>query len=76
MRKFKTKITELLGIEHPILSGGMQWLSRAELVAAVANAGGIGFMTAESFETPEDLMKVKGIGEKTFEQIKPFISVH
>jgi nitronate monooxygenase len=56
-KKFKTKITEMLGIEHPILSGGMQWLSRAELVAAVANAGGIGFMTAESFETPEDLRK-------------------
>ncbi len=45
----------MLGIEHPILSGGMQWLSRSELVAAVANAGGIGFITAESFETAEDL---------------------
>jgi nitronate monooxygenase len=54
-KKFKTRITEMLGIEHPIISGGMQWLSRAELVAAVANAGGIGFITAESFETPEDL---------------------
>ncbi|UCG07659.1 MAG: nitronate monooxygenase [Desulfobacterales bacterium] len=54
-KKFKTKITEMLGIEHPILSGGMQWLSRSELVAAVANAGGIGFITAESFETAEDL---------------------
>ena len=52
MRKFKTKITELLGIEHPILCGGMQWISRAELAVAVANAGGLGFMTAESFETP------------------------
>ncbi|MEJ2169096.1 MAG: nitronate monooxygenase [Desulfobacterales bacterium] len=54
-RKFKTKITELLGIEHPILCGGMQWISRAEIVAAVGNAGGIGFITAESLETPEDL---------------------
>jgi nitronate monooxygenase len=54
-KKFKTKITEMLDIEHPIISGGMQWLSRAELVSAVANAGGIGFITAESFETPEDL---------------------
>ena len=54
-KKFKTRITEMLGIEYPIISGGMQWLSRAELVAAVANAGAIGFMTAESFETPEDL---------------------
>jgi nitronate monooxygenase len=45
----------MLGIEHPILCGGMQWISRAELVAAVANAGAIAFITAESFETPEDL---------------------
>jgi nitronate monooxygenase len=33
----------------------MQWISRAEIVAAVANAGGIGFITAESLETSEDL---------------------
>ena len=70
MRKFKTKITEFLGIEHPILSGGMQWLSRAELVAAVANAGGLGFMTAESFETPEDLRteikKVRDLTDRPF----------
>ena len=70
MRKFKTKITELLGIEHPILCGGMQWISRAELAAAVANAGGLGFMTAESFETPEDLRaeikKVRSLTEKPF----------
>ena len=38
---FKTKITEMLGIEHPILCGGMQWISRAEFVAAViSNQGG------------------------------------
>jgi nitronate monooxygenase len=69
-QKFKTKITEMLGIEHPILSGGMQWLSRAELVAAVANAGGIGFITAESFETPEDLRqeitKTRDLTDKPF----------
>jgi nitronate monooxygenase len=70
MRKFKTKITELLGIEHPILCGGMQWISRAELAVAVANAGGLGFMTAESFETPEDLRaeikKVRSLTDKPF----------
>ena len=43
-KKFKTKITEMLGIEHPILCGGMQWISRAEIVAEVGNAGGIGFI--------------------------------
>ena len=69
-KKFKTKITEMLGIEHPIISGGMQWLSRAELVASVANAGAIGFMTAESFETPEDLRaeikKIHTLTDKPF----------
>ena len=48
----------MLGIEHPILCRGMQWISRAEIVAAVANPGGIGVITAESLETPEDLREV------------------
>ncbi len=52
---FKTRITEMLGIQYPILCGGMQWLSRAAFVAEISNAGGIGFLTAESLETPEDL---------------------
>ena len=69
-QKFKTKITELLGIEHPIICGGMQWISRAEIVAAVGNAGGIGFITAESLETPEDLReeikKTRGLTDKPF----------
>ncbi|MBI5115251.1 nitronate monooxygenase, partial [Candidatus Poribacteria bacterium] len=43
---FKTRITEMLGIEYPILAGGMQWLSRAEFVSAVSEAGGLGFITA------------------------------
>ncbi len=65
-QKFKTKITEMLGIEHPILCGGMQWISRAEIVAEVANAGGIGFITAESLETPEDLrVEIKKIRDLT-----------
>ena len=52
---FNTRITEMLGIQYPILCGGMQWLSRAAFVAEISNAGGIGFLTAESLETPEDL---------------------
>jgi nitronate monooxygenase len=52
---FQTRITEMLGIKYPILCGGMQWLSRAAFVAEIGNAGGIGFLTAESLETPEDL---------------------
>ena len=69
-QKFKTRITELLGIEHPIICGGMQWISRAEIVAAVGNAGGIGFITAESLETPEDLReeikKIRTLTDKPF----------
>ncbi len=52
---FKTRITDMLGIEYPILCGGMQWLSRAAFVAEISNAGAMGFLTAESLETPEDL---------------------
>jgi len=51
----KTRITELLGIRYPILMGGMQWISCAEMVSAIANAGGIGFIPAASFETIEKL---------------------
>lgn len=53
----KTRFTEEFGIEHPIVQGGMQWVGRAELVAAVANAGGLGFITALTQPTPADLTK-------------------
>ena len=51
----KTRITELFGIERPIVQGGLMWIARAELASAVGNAGGIGFMTALTFQEPEDL---------------------
>ena len=54
-KKFTTRITEMLGIDYPILCGGMQWVSRAPFVAAVCNAGALGFITAESLEKPADL---------------------
>jgi nitronate monooxygenase len=53
----KTRFTELVGVEYPIVQGGMQWVGRAELVAAVANAGALGFITALTQPTPEDLAK-------------------
>ena len=43
---FATRFTETFDIEHPIVQGGMQWVGRAELVAAVANAGALGCITA------------------------------
>jgi NAD(P)H-dependent flavin oxidoreductase YrpB (nitropropane dioxygenase family) len=51
----KTRFTEMFGVQHPIVQGGMQWVGRAELVAAVANAGALGFITALTQPTPEAL---------------------
>lgn len=53
----KTRFTEMFGVEHPIVQGGMQWVGYAEMVAPVANAGGLGFLTALTQPTPEDLAK-------------------
>jgi NADH:quinone reductase (non-electrogenic) len=50
-----TRFTELFGVRHPITQGGMQWVGRAELVAAVANAGALGFITGLTQPTPEAL---------------------
>ncbi len=52
---FKTKVTELLDIQYPIIQGGMMWISRAELTSAVSNAGGLGIMTALSFSSGKEL---------------------
>jgi nitronate monooxygenase len=51
----KTRITELLGIEHPIIQGGMHYVGFAELAAAVSNAGGLGIITGLTQKTPEKL---------------------
>ncbi|MBP0445349.1 nitronate monooxygenase [Roseomonas sp. SSH11] len=49
---FRTRITELFGIRHPILAGGLMWLSNAEYVASVVRAGGMAFLTPRSFPEP------------------------
>ncbi|WP_446902482.1 NAD(P)H-dependent flavin oxidoreductase [Burkholderia sp. YIM B11467] len=51
----KTQITELLGIEHPIVQGGMHFVGLAELAAAVSNAGGLGILTALTQPTAQAL---------------------
>jgi NAD(P)H-dependent flavin oxidoreductase YrpB (nitropropane dioxygenase family) len=53
----KTRITELFGIEHPIIQGGMHFVGLAELAAAVSNAGGLGIITGLTQRTPELLAK-------------------
>jgi len=66
----KTRVTELLGIEYPIIQGPLQWLSRAELVSAVANAGGLGIISSLSYPTVkelrEEIKKTKSLTDKPF----------
>jgi nitronate monooxygenase len=52
-----TRFTKLFGVRHPIVQGGMQWVGRAELVSAVANAGALGFLTGLTQATPDELEK-------------------
>lgn len=54
---FKTRFTETFGIEHPVVCGGMTGVGKAELIAAVANAGALGFLTALTQPTPDALLK-------------------
>lgn len=51
----KTAITEMFGIEHPIIQGGMHYVGFAEMAAAVSNAGGLGTITGLTQKTPADL---------------------
>ena len=53
----KTKITEMFGIKHPIIQGGMHYVGFAEMASAVANAGGLGIITGLTQKSPEDLAK-------------------
>jgi len=67
---FETRITRMLGIKYPIIQGPMQWLSRAELVSAVSNAGGLGIISSLIFPTAKELRqeikKTKGMTDKPF----------
>ena len=66
----KTRITEMFGIEHPIIQGGMHYVGFAELAAAVSNAGGLGIITGLTQKTPEDLKaeiaKCRALTDKPF----------
>ena len=53
----KTRFTEMCGVQHPIMMGGMMWVGRAEIAAAVSNVGALGTITALTQPTPEDLAK-------------------
>lgn len=65
----KTKICDLLNIKYPILQGGMAWISTAELVSAVSNAGGLGIIGSGNMEPDlvrEEIRKVKSLTDKPF----------
>jgi len=51
----RTRFTELFGVEHPIVQGGMQWVGRAEFVASISNAGALGILTALTQPSPDEL---------------------
>lgn len=56
-RALETRITKMLGIKHPVVQGGMQWVGLAEMASAVSNAGGLGILTGLTQPTPDDLLK-------------------
>jgi len=62
----RTRFTEAFGVEHPIVQGGMMWVGTAELVAPVADAGALGFLTALTQPTPEALVReIARVRERT-----------
>jgi nitronate monooxygenase len=67
---FNTKLCKNLKIKYPIIQGGMMWVSKAELSAAVSNAGGLGIITALTFETPDklrnEIRKMRELTDKPF----------
>ena len=67
---FQTRVTDLLGIEYPIVQGGLAYLAYSELCVAVLEAGGLGQITAMSLSTPDELRqeinKVREQTEKSF----------
>jgi nitronate monooxygenase len=66
----KTRFTEMFGIEYPIVQGGMMWVGRAELAAAVSNAGGLGILTALTQPSPDalraEIERCRGMTGKPF----------
>lgn len=67
---WRTRVTEMLGIDYPILQGGMRWVGDARLAAAVSNAGGFGVITASNYADPrllrEEIKRCKELTDKPF----------
>lgn len=56
----QTRMTELFEIQHPVMCGGMMWLAKPELCAAISNAGGLGNLTAGNYDTQEEFRRAVG----------------
>ena len=67
---FKTAITDMFGVKHPLICGAMMWLCKPELCAAISNAGGIGNLTAANYETEDDfrgaIREIRKLTKKPF----------
>lgn len=68
----KTRITDLFGIQYPIIQGAMQWLSKPKLAAAVSNAGGLGTINMTTYDTPEAFQQdiFKGFSGATMTKLR------
>jgi enoyl-[acyl-carrier protein] reductase II len=67
--KFKNRITDLLGIEKPIIQAPMGWIARSQLASAVSNAGGLGIIETSSGELDnirEEIIKMRELTDKPF----------
>jgi len=66
----RTRITQLFGIQHPVIHGGMHFVGLAQMIAAVANAGGLGLLTALTLKTPEllarEIARCRDMTDQTF----------
>ncbi len=66
----RTRLTQMLGIEHPVIGGCMQWISGPEFTAAVSEAGGLGVMSSATFPTPDEfreaLRRARSLTSKPF----------
>ena len=75
----KTRMTELLGIKHPIMLAGMSWITEPGLVSAVSNAGGLGLLATGPLspdETRKQIRKIRELTDKPFGVNQPLISPH
>ena len=74
----KTRITELFGIQHPVIQGGMHWVGFAEMAAAVSNAGGLGILASAIYKSKDEFAdaidRVQELTDKYTEEIDKMVA--